>query len=174
MVKTFYSFFCEGSRNVIFIRKNWNNSMECVFNFSYFLQSYPTQNRYLTNPLPPLSRSYSNYYSPLDVCTILFIVIPNCKNDLICLIISFVFWFFSLHVLDKLDLEVLNSWMFSYLHILNWYLTLNIRHTIITVGAHFIVRFIIFVVSSYLYLNNYIQYCRINDITHVAHILHMV
>ena len=50
---------------------------------------------------------------------------------------SWIFPLFSLQVLDKLDLEVLDFWLFSELAILDWCLTWHIKYAIIPVCKYF-------------------------------------
>ena len=45
------------------------------------IQSYPTHKHNLTNTMAPISQSYSNYHPPINACTFIFIIMLNCKND---------------------------------------------------------------------------------------------
>ena len=74
----------------------------------------------------------------LQVLTLIMIL--NCKNKLVWLIISSIFSFFSLHVFEILDLEVLDFWIFTELSILEWFSTLRFKHAIISVLTYFKVR----------------------------------
>ena len=47
------------------------------------------------------------------MCATLFIIISNYNNDTICLILSCMFPLFSLQLLKKSDLEVLEFWKLS-------------------------------------------------------------
>ena len=50
-----------------------------------------------------------------------------------CINMSCVFCIFCLQIIEKSDLKVLYFWIFSWLPILNWYLTCHIKHAIIYV-----------------------------------------
>ena len=88
----------------IFIQNHWNNCRNFIYLFIRSLQYYTTHKHHL-NP-PPLSKSCSNYHPSLNTCTIRFLMIFNCKNDLICIMMSFILWLFFLQVLDQFYLEV--------------------------------------------------------------------
>ena len=104
--------------------------------FNCSLQSYPTHKHNLTPP-PPLSQSHSDYQPSLNSFTNIFIIRINCKNDLICLMMSCIVCLFPLQVIEKLDPEVLEFWIFSELAILGWYLTWCIKHARIPVCTYF-------------------------------------
>ena len=93
----------------------WHIFSNVIFNLP--LKSYLTHKNHLTTPLLHLLKSYSNYHQPLNAYNNIFIIILDCKNDIICLILSFTFSLFPLQVLQKLDLEVLvlgyfQNWLF--------------------------------------------------------------
>ena len=77
---------------------------------------------------------------------------------------------FSLQVLEKLDLEVLDFWICQ-----NWLFWTGIRLCAsIPVRAYFHWNIYHIFVLSYLYVNTYINYCKIDEVTHVAYIPHIV
>ena len=69
---------------------------------------------------------------------LLFELIPilSCKNDLICLMMSCMFYLFSLQVFEKSGLEIWGFIIFSELAVLDWFLTWQIKHSKIPVRTY--------------------------------------
>ena len=85
------------------------------------------------------------------------------------------FSLFSLQVLEKLDLEVLDFGIFSELAIGQVFdLAYQTCKNICTFICIFIGIFNVFIVLSYFYENTYIRHCKTNEVTYVAHIPQVV
>ena len=64
----------------------------------------------------------TSYYPP-DM------LILNCKKNLVWIMMSSMLSLFSLHVLDKLNIEVLYFWLFTWLAILKWFFIWCFKNT---------------------------------------------
>ena len=68
-----------------------------------------------------------------DLMSIIF----NSNNKLIWLVVSSMLYLFSFRALEKLDLDILNFWLFTELSILEWFLTWFFEYSLIPVRTYF-------------------------------------
>ena len=81
--------------------------------------------------------TFKNNTLILNEFTNLFVISLNSDNNLVWIIISIVFSLFYLQVLEILDLQVLDFWLFIEFSILGWFSTWCFKHSRIPVSMNF-------------------------------------
>ena len=87
----------------------------------------------------------------------LFLVIFNSKNNLVWLMMTSMLSLFSFQALEKLDLKVLDFWLFTELSFLEWFPTSFFKRARITVRTYFQSPTTLW--SSWLLFSRFLQYC---------------